>query len=392
MKAVIESYPCVKLYIKRVLRDVHYDPDDLYIYRKLVSLISEMILEKSGGDTSEESIKRAIAQMEPPAKLGKKLRADYKADENGIMLFNRTIVNFAAPALLMAAAFVVFRLYPATEYVAYAVIAIVAGLAAYYAYRNFYKLRYCILAVALPAFLLIYYPTRDALKSNDDFISLLFSYSNHVVLTLIAIILIVFPSVAAVLYAREYASVKRKRIYTAALCIMLVLMVALFGLHAYELKLDYDADAASLLEKINGLYSLYNPSEPPDMELVLAVKMAEELEQKYADIYVPPNKQTSGALSELLECFSLYSKDYSFLVKHFHPQFNPSDSKRSFDIEALEKFMQMCIKDTALAVEKAAGNPSFRSLVTLESDCRNVLKDLSIYIAGAYNAWIFSSK
>jgi hypothetical protein len=172
-----------------------------------------MILEKSEGDTSEESINRAVAKMEAPSRLGRKLREEYKAKENGIMLFNRTLVNFTAPAFLLSSAFIVFRLFPATEYVAYVIIAVVAGLSAYFSYCNFYKLRYYIIAVVLPAFLLIYYPIHDAFKNNEKILNSIFSYSNHVVLTLILIILIIFPAVALVLYARDYAPVAKKKAF-----------------------------------------------------------------------------------------------------------------------------------------------------------------------------------
>jgi len=355
-------------------------------------MISELILEKSRGDTSEESIKKAVGQMEPPAKLGKALRPDYKGAENGLMLFNRTMVNFAAPAFLMLAAFVVFRLYPTTEYIAYAIVAVVAGLSAYYSHRAFYKLRYNLLAVILPSFLLIYYPARAALKSGGNFISELFSYSNHVVLTLIVIILIVYPSIVFVLYAREYTHFIYKKFYMSALYGIFAVMIALFGLYAYNLKLEYDAEATELIVKISSLYSVYNTDEQPDMELTVTVKTAESLEQKYADIYIPSSKQTSGSLSELLTCFSLYSQDYSYLVKRYHSAFDPNNENRIFDISAFDEFIESTMHKTALAVEKASATSSFRALVQLEIDSRNILDELVVFLSGAYNEWIFSSQ
>ena len=61
---MIESMPNVNLYIKKVLREVRHDEDDLYITKKIISIVCDRILEKSCGDKSPDKIELARGYFE----------------------------------------------------------------------------------------------------------------------------------------------------------------------------------------------------------------------------------------------------------------------------------------------------------------------------------------
>lgn len=393
---MIESYACVSLYIKRVLREVHHDENDLFITKKLVSIITGRILAASGGDESERAVKDALRAVGSPASLGRELRRDYKHNENGFMLFNRTMTNLASAAIILVAEFVVFRLYPQTEYVAYICSAVAAIFAAWLGTHCFYKLRYHIIAMALPSFLLIYYPVRDALRlqasSGVPFFRSLFSYSNHIVLFLIVLTSAAYALTTALLHISIYS--EHKRALKFSLCGGLIAAaLASFAFYAASLNIDYNQKSASYYSALSSEYREYYSGIAaggwlkPGESLISSAKLADELIDRYNDIYVPSDKQTSGSLSSLLNAFSVYAESPDALMEYYHAGFSGDDT--DFDYAALSDLMRSAALKVKNTIASIGDAPTLKQLMKIESSCSAIYSDFNENLEKIYDEYIF---
>ncbi|MBR2453396.1 MAG: hypothetical protein IKB35_00170, partial [Clostridia bacterium] len=322
---MIESMPEVNLYIKRVLREVHHDEEDLYITKKLISIICERILAETGGDESPEKISIAIKDMVSPVKLGRELRKEYKHDQNGLMLFNRTLVNLTAGAIILATAFVVYRLFPQKEYVAYLVCAIASAVSAWFGTHYFIKLRYHLIAMIAPAFLLSYYPILDAIKqsskNNTGLFETLFSSANSTTFILIAVIVAVYAVTLIAISCYLYST--RNRGIKLSCCIFLLCLgVGLFGAHASFRAKEYNNQAAVYAAELSEQYGKYITQVElgndfmPQEALNDIVSKSETLIKENIDIYIKPTKQTRGSVSSIINILRLYSLSPAKLVSY----------------------------------------------------------------------------
>ncbi|MBQ5973923.1 MAG: hypothetical protein IJL69_06935, partial [Oscillospiraceae bacterium] len=240
-----------ELYIRRVLREVRRHSGDRWIDGEIRA---ELEARFAGRDAAEVLRELPSARA---AGLQYRLRyADSAAEPDGFTphVVRRLIRNLAAPAVELLAALCVFRLFPTTEYTAYAVCALAAVAAAVQQHVCFCRLRYQLVAMIAPVFLLIWYPARASAAAAADlsgFFRLLFSENHRHALILILIFTAFYALTTALLHAREYADRPLRPVVTVL--VLLAAVGSVGGFAAYEVRRTraLDAESAAVLARLS---------------------------------------------------------------------------------------------------------------------------------------------
>ncbi|MBQ1223338.1 MAG: hypothetical protein IIX84_03535, partial [Oscillospiraceae bacterium] len=270
------KYDKRQLYIKRVLREILRHSDDRWIDIEIESELRNRFGDKPDAE--------AVASMPSWRLVALNYRTKYFESIEAVdgftpASFKRFLRNFAAPALELLAAFVVFRLFPTTEYVAYIVCALAAIAAAIQQHVCFVKLRYMLVSMFVPPFLLLWYPAKAAASQASNlsgFFDQLFSEGNRYVLILILATIVFYTVTAAILHARDYAD-KPTRPAVAFGCIGLALAVVLgFSAYSAQRAKGFDRLSAVSFAELNSAYELYETTGDPE-EFLAAAKEADKV-------------------------------------------------------------------------------------------------------------------
>jgi hypothetical protein len=390
----LKVYSQTDIYIRRVLREFKKSYDDAYIEAIIRKDVLKKIDELSGGDSSDKSVALALQKLGPASELGKAYKKQYAETAQRIsafLMFNRFFVNLSAAALILVAAFVVFRVSPQTEYVAYSVCAVSGAAAAVISYINFYKRSYMVITMALPAYLLLYYPIKDALRAyrryGEPFFKNLFSYDNH------ALYLIIFSYLAAFILTVSwlhtmYIFKKRSRVCFRVLTVLLAAAAFLgFAAYAVTLKQGYDEEAALLLGKIENLYRGYLETGKLPDELVGLAHDVHVLAKRYGTIYIPSDKLVTDSFSELVHIFRLYDSGYENLVLHYHPVFN-IEKGAFFDTETLGAIIKAAKERASVSLLGEARD--FKGLLNILSRCETLRLEIISAVDVCFEEWAYS--
>ncbi len=389
-------YTKEQLYIKRVLREIQRHEDDAYIDTKIKNEITAKIKALTGGDTSEKAVELALKQLGPASKLGKEYKKEYRFSAeriNGFLFFNRFFVNMSAPALILIAALAVFRMFPLSEYLAYAVCAAAGVIAGIIAYTAFYKAVYAVLTAALPSFLLIFYPLKDALSARLDygvpFFRELFGYSNHTVLFIILFSVLAYAVTVSWLHAKFYFRKFNYRYIHAELVFFVLAVLAGFTVFAVDLKKSNDAEASILLDKLGEQYEIYLESGNMPDTLPALGDEASRLSELYGGIYLSPPKLTSNAIPAVFKIFSLYDSGYENLITYYHSMYDPTKGI-PFDTKTLDAMLSDA-KQKAGVILSGKGGGDFKTLLNVLSRFETLRSEIESSVDVCYEKWAYSA-
>lgn len=385
-----------RLYVKRVLREVRRHSSDTYIDRNIISEIEQKVLAETGGSADEAAVKAALKKMDPPKELGLRYRKFYKFSAerpDGFLLFERFFTNIGAMALLLLTVLTVFRLFPQKEYVAYAVCAVAGVAAAVFAHRCFYNAHFAAATLWVPAFLLLYYPCKQSIaaarETGESFLSLFFSYRYHIIFTVLIVMTAAFVAATAILHALAYLPKKRRAVVCAAAAALSAVFVVGFAVYAFELKDTYNAQATVCLSDMRKSYSAYAQGGDIADARATAAEQS-ELYERYAGIYVPANKRTTGSYERLLEIFALYDNGADALIQTYHPAYEPEKRAEPFEYDALaEKIASVKSSVKLLLDQESAADEPFKRLIEVEDRCNLLCTDFLSTLSKAYDAWIY---
>lgn len=383
-----------QLYIKRVLREIRRHSDDRWIDIEIEKDLRDRFGDKTDVAAVKEMPSWRLTAMNYRLKYFQSAEALDGFTPHNVKRFLR---NFAAPAIELLSAFVVFRLYPTTEYIAYVVCALAAVAAAVQQHVCFVKLKYMIAAMVAPAFLLIWYPAKAAAAQADglwEFFGNLFSPGNRYVLVLIAAFLLFFSVTSAVLHARDYADKPlRPAVIFGGLGLAIASVAIFCGITAHRnhgIALAAERDLAGL----EAAYTEYL-STGDIAPLLLAAQSADETVEKNFHTLTPMDQTYGDSFEKAFTLFHLcrtaeLSGSYSELMDAYYTDYDENDTARTLNTEAI---VLTCneLSDRFVAKLSSSDGRSYADLHSLASTAEGLHAELYSVIDECHTAWIFSS-
>lgn len=383
-----------QLYIKRVLREIRRHSDDRWIDIEI-----EKDLRERFGDLPD---KEAVARMPSWRLAAMNYRLKYFESAEALDGFTphnvrRFLTNFAAPAIELLAAFVVFRLYPTTEYVAYVVCALAAVVAAVQQHVCFVKLKYMLAALLAPPFLLIWYPAKSAVLASEgfrDFFARLFSENNRYVLVLIFAFLLFYTVTSAILHARDYADKPlRPAVIFGSLGAAAVAVGIFCGATAFRNR-DIALDAQRDVSALETAYTAYL-SGGDFAPLLAAAESSDATVEKNFHTLTPMDESYGDSFSKTFSLFHLCRRaettgSYQELMDTYYTDFDENDAERTLNTAAIAATVDQ-LSDRFEVKLSEAKNGGYAELHGLAATAEGLHAELYAVIDDCHTAWIYSS-
>ena len=383
-----------QLYIKRVLREIRRHSDDRWIDIEI-----EQDLRTRFGDRSDSE---AVASMPDWRLAAVNYRIKYFQSAESLDGFTphsikRLFRNFAAPAIELLAAFVVFRLFPTTEYVAYAVCALAAVAAAIQQHVCFCKLRYAIVSLVAPPFLLIWYPAKAAAESAGDlsgFFGNLFSGENRYVLILIVSTVFFYTITAAILHARDYADKPlRPAVAFGSLGLALVMVLGFSVFSANRTK-TFDVLSAESIAELRSAYTLYETTGDVTEFLAAAQKADKVVAQNYHSLS-KMDETYQNDFERMAELFFLCREasetgSFQTLMDRYFTDFDESDTAKTLDTDDITVTCEE-LNDRFSSRLETIGKDEYADLHELAMSASGLRAELYAVIEDCHTRWIFSA-
>jgi hypothetical protein len=393
---VLSENPYVQLYIKRVLRRVPFDEDHEYVAGEITRELNEAISDEHKKNP-DLSIPKLIKRLDDPPVMARHYRKKYGFTTKSLMLFNQSMIYASVAALYMVTAFVVFRLYPQREYVAYAICALSAVWGAKIAFDYFFPIQHVIFTAFVPPFLFLFYPINNAyqasLRGVGSFWDLLFSQTHRVPFVLTAIYLFLFLSLLSFRYIRLFHPVWAKRRTNGLLTLFYGSIVCATGLLIFgvvSLGNIYTRESNQVLSTLMSEMSAYSfhPAAPtaPAESLRKAAQTTDRVTRTYIGILVPPHKQPNLSAEAAIHALSLYTQGPDALVAYYHTSYSPK-ANRPLPADKLEKLVTDLEKVFRDALQtKGSGLPA---LVELQKQLDIEMTEFRTGVRKIYENWIY---
>ncbi len=382
-----------QLYIKRVLREIRRHSDDRWIDIE----IEKDLRDRFGDKTDAE----AVAQMPSWRLAAMNYRVKYSESAEALDGFTpqtvqRLLTNFAAPAIELLAAFVVFRLFPTTEYVAYIVCALAAIAAAIQQHVCFCKFGYSVASIVLPVFLLIWYPARDAAANAygfADFFGRLFSDGNRYIIILILAIVIFYTLTTAILHARDYADKPIRGRTILASAILILCCVSGFAAYTSYRNESSNEQSAIALAEIKEAYAEYQ-STGDVQKLLETAQKADSIVKKNFHRLSKMDESYSDNFYRMFSIFDLCrtaedSSSYQALMDSYFTDFDETDETRTLNTEAISVTYSQLTDRFESRMSSVSGE-KYADLHGLASSAGGLQAELYSVIDDCHTAWIFS--
>lgn len=390
------KYDKRQLYIKRVLREILRHSDDRWIDIEI-----ESDLRNRFGDKPDAE---AVADMPSWRLVAINYRTKYFESIESVDGFTPARVkvalrNFAAPAIELLAAFVVFRLFPTTEYVAYIVCALAAIAAAIQQHVCFCKPKYMLISMILPPFLLIWYPAKAAADQASDiagFFTNLFSDGNRYVLILILATIVFYAVTASILHARDYTD-KPTRPAVAFGCLGFALAVVLsFSAYSIQRSQGFDRLSAVSFAELNSAYEHYETTGDPEA-FIAAAKEADKVVAKNFHSRSKMDQTYQNDFENMAIIFMLCedaknSGKFQTLMNNYYTDFDETDATRFLDSEDITLTYESLNRRFAskLSTEDLHGY-KYADLHELALSAAGLRAELYAVIEDCHTRWIFSA-
>lgn len=386
-------YTKKQLYVKRVFREIRRHSDDKWIDTEIEKDLNSQLEGKSDAE-----IKR---DMPSPSFLAIRYRLKYAESASAPDGFTphsvrRLFKNFLAPALELLAAFCVFRLYPTTEYIAYAVCALAAVAAAIQQHVCFCKLRYIIIALAAPPFLLIWYPAKAAASASGsvpEFFSRLFSDGNRYVLILIFSFIFFYFVTAAFLHARDYTDSPVKALVMIGSVAAAAASVVVFVLCAHRTEQEFDRLAAESFAELETSYAEFLSSGSSG-QFISAAEKADGILSPHYHAYAKMNVSYNDEFAKMARLLALCeqsrsSGSYQALLDEYYTSYDESDESRTLDTEKIDlSVVQAESRFESRLSALSSGGCS--ELYELSQTAGGLYSEIYAVIDGCFSNWIFS--
>ena len=387
------KYDKRQLYIKRVLREIRRHSDDRWIDIEI-----EKDLRDRFGDRPDAE---AVASMPSWRLVALNYRTKYFESAESLDGFTphavkRLLRNFAAPALELLAAFVVFRLFPTTEYVAYVVCALAAIIAAIQQHVCFCKLRYMLISMLAPPFLLIWYPAKAAASQASDlsgFFANLFSDGNRYVLILILATTLFYTITSAILHARDYTD-KPTRPAVVFSCFGLALaVVSGFAFYGTSRAKGFDRLSAVSLAELRVAYEHYEATGETE-EFLAAAKEADSVVRSNFHSRSKMDQTYQNDFERMAEIFILCSDaaqsgSFQNLMDSYFTDYDETDSDRTLDTEDIT-ITYDSLNDRFAARLSTLDGSKYSDLHELAMSASGLRAELYAVIEDCHTRWIFS--
>ena len=383
-----------QLYVKRVLREISRHSDDRWIDIE----IERDLRDRFGGKDDAQ----AVASMPSWRLAAVNYRLKYFESVEAVDGFTpasvkRFLRNFAAPALELLAAFVVFRLFPTTEYVAYVVCALAAVAAAIQQHVCFCKLRYMIFSMVLPPFFLIWYPAKAAAEGASDlseFFGRLFSDGNRYVLILIFATILFYAVTASVLHARDYADRPlRPAVAFGSLGLALVIILS-FSVFSSNRAKTFDELSSAGIAELKSAYEIYETTGNTEEFLSAAAKADEIVVQNFHS-RSKMDQTYQNDFERMAELFILCreaSETGSFqpLMDVYFTDFDENDTTRTLDTEDITVTYESLNARFAAGLDTLGGD-KYADIHRLAMSASGLRAELYAVIEDCHTRWIFSA-
>ncbi|MBR6771844.1 MAG: hypothetical protein IKM29_00470 [Clostridia bacterium] len=390
------KYDKRQLYIKRVLREIRRHSDDRWIDIEIESELRNRFGDKPDAE--------AVAAMPSWRLTAINYRTKYFESAESVDGFTphavkRLIRNFCAPAVMLLAVFAVFRLFPTTEYVAYAVCALAAIAAAIQQHVCFCKLKYMLVSMIVPQFLLLWYPAKAAAVEAgnlSEFFRNLFSDGNRYILILIFATVLFYAVTAAVLHARDYADKPlRPAVISGSLGFALIVVFA-FSAYSIQRAKGFDRLSAVSFAELNSAYEHYETTG--DSEAFLAAA-------KEADKVVSQNFHSRSKMDEtyqndfehMAELFILcdeakISGSFQALMDSYFTDFDETDPNRTLDTKDITVTSEsLNDRFAARLSDEDLHGYKYADLHKLALSASGIRAELYAVIDDCHTRWIFSA-
>ena len=382
-----------QLYIKRVLREIRRHSDDKYIDIEI-----EEDIRKKFGDKPDSL---AVAEMPDWRLASVNYRLKYFESAEAVDRFTphsveRFLKNFTAPALQLLAAFVVFRLFPTTEYAAYAVCALAAVAAAIQQHICFCKLKYMLIAMILPQFLLIWYPAKAAAASATGFGSfwnLLISEGNRYILVLILASAIFFVLTTAILHAYNYAdNPKRKAVIFSSIILILATLAGFTSATAARNR-KFDVMAAQVLADLRPAYEEYLETGNSE-EFFAAAEKADDVVRKNFHSRSKMDETYNNSFLKTVTVFDLCrrakeSGNCQELMDYYFTDYDENDPGKTLNSDAIFDTYDQLAARFEYRLTNTDGS-KYADIHELASGAGGIYAELYAVIDDCHTAWIFS--